>query len=110
MDSPDGYPRLARWMSSGENAVTLRQFRYLQVRSLLHLQDELRQLEHRLSVLDERDRRERPHHLTSREVGAAGDGQRRVLMEEIRGKWTEYGAWTSPGCRVREQSAFLGND
>lgn len=81
-------------MAAGENAVTLRQFRYLQVRSLLHLQDELRQLELELFALDGRDARERPHHLTSREV-AAEDGVRGKLMAAIRRKWSEYGAWTS---------------
>lgn len=78
--------------------MTLRQFRYLQVRSLLHLQDELRQLEHELFTLDERDGRERPHHLTSREASEDEGSERKTLMEGIRGKWTEYGAWSSPSC------------
>lgn len=79
-------------MSTGDNAITLRQFRYLQTRSLLHLQDELRVLERDLFRLDERDARDRPHHLTSRETAAEEDGGREVLMRRIRGKWTEYGA------------------
>ena len=66
-------------MSTGDNAITLRQFRYLQTRSLLHLQDELRVLERDLFRLDERDARDRPHHLTSRETAAEEDGGGRSL-------------------------------
>ena len=91
-DAPDGYPRLARWMSTGENAVTLRQFRHLQVRSLLHLQDELRALERELFFLDERDRGTRPNNLTSRETAEGNDPGRTELMVRVRRKWSEYGS------------------
>ena len=90
-DAPDGHPRLARWMSTAENAVTPHQFRHLQVRSLLHLQDEPRALERELFFLDERDRGERPDNLTSRETAEGSDPGRTELMARIRGKWSEYG-------------------
>lgn len=83
-------------MATGDNALTLRQFRYLQTRSLLHLQDELRVLERELFLLDERDARHRPHHLTSRETATANDYGRDLLMRRIRAKWTEYGASPPP--------------
>ena len=79
-------------MSSGENALVLRQYRYLQTRSLLYLQDELRELERELYVLDERDRLKHPNRLSSREVAGALDPSRTDLMRCIRVKWTEYGA------------------
>ncbi|SPO00259.1 uncharacterized protein DNG_03104 [Cephalotrichum gorgonifer] len=90
MDAPDGYPRLARWMASGDNAVTLRQFRHLQTRSLLHLQDELRALEQELHDLDARDEAAHPNYLTSRETAQRHDAGRTRLMGRIRSKWSEY--------------------
>lgn len=81
-------------MSTGENAVTLRQFRHLQVRSLLRLQDKLRALERELFLLDERDRMECPNNLMSREMAGKNDPGRNELMGRIQGKWAEYGAWS----------------
>lgn len=91
-------------MSTGDNALTLRQFRYLQTRTLLHLQDELRVLERELFLLDERDARDRPHHLTSRETAAEEDGGREILMRRIRAKWTEYGVF--PAISLRTSSGL----
>jgi hypothetical protein len=83
---------LARWMASGCNVTILREFRYLQTRTMLHLQDELRSLEEKLFRLDEADRLERPAMLRSVEGDADLCGNRGKLVEVIRAKWMTYGS------------------
>lgn len=77
-------------MSQDDNFAMARQFRYLHTRVMLHLQDELRQLEAALFRMDERDRRENPFNLTSRVHDDDHDGQRRLVLDKIREKLREY--------------------
>ena len=95
-DAPAGYPRLARFVSLAEGCYVFREFRYLQSRSLLHLQDEVRALEAQLYRMDEVDRVKAPDLLKSRELDDYILGVRSQLMAEIRGKLKEYGTSTGP--------------
>ncbi|KAG7124345.1 hypothetical protein HYQ45_013699 [Verticillium longisporum] len=85
-----GYPRLARYMATAENLSVFRQFRYLQTRIMLQLQDELRELETLLYRLDERDR-EFPGMLRSREYCDKRSQTRKMLLHRTRRKWMDYG-------------------
>jgi hypothetical protein len=82
---------VASWMASGQNFSIVREFRYLQTRAMLSLQDELREMEMHLYRLDERDRHERPKYLRSRQLDDLYSGERQQLMTKIRQKWMEYG-------------------
>lgn len=82
---------LARFTSSAPEYYVFREFRYLQSRVLLHLQDELRALETQLMRLDESDRIKDPDLLQSREQDDKESGVRKILMDRIHGKLTRYG-------------------
>ncbi|KAK3401496.1 hypothetical protein B0T20DRAFT_492207 [Sordaria brevicollis] len=90
-DAPPGYPMLARFISSHEDGYIFREFRYLQSRTLLHMQDELRELERKLHLMDQYDLKHRPLFLKSREVDDTRLRVRRELMEEIGEKLKKYG-------------------
>lgn len=98
-DSPEGYPRLARFIAASEEHYVFRQFRYLQSRVLLYMQDELRSLETRLWRMDEYDMENRPDYLKSRESDDKYLGDRRKIIEEIHDKLSKYGKITSYGPR-----------
>ncbi|KAM0281480.1 hypothetical protein ACHAQH_003510 [Verticillium albo-atrum] len=93
-EAPPGYPRLARYMATAENLSVFRQFRYLQTRIMLQLQDELRELETLLYRLDERNS-ESPGMLRSREYCDRKSQTRAQLLDRTRRKWMEYGI---PNC------------
>jgi hypothetical protein len=80
---------LARFLSSADNLFIFRQYRYLQSRSLLYMQDELRELETALWRMDEQDRR-RPQVLQSRDYADRHIKERKSLMVEIKEKLMEY--------------------
>lgn len=82
---------LARFTSTAPEFYIFREFRYLQSRALLHLQDELRALETQLYRMDERDRTEEPRLLHCREYDDMYKGQRKVMMELINQKLVQYG-------------------
>ncbi|KAK3955217.1 hypothetical protein QBC32DRAFT_380493 [Pseudoneurospora amorphoporcata] len=90
-DAPDGYPMLARFISSHEDGYIFREFRYLQSRTLLHMQDELRALEVQLHRMDQFDAKHRATLLKTREVDDDRLGRRGRLMEEIAEKLKKYG-------------------
>src|SRR5580692_11200109 len=56
-NSPQGYPRLAAFLSSDENFMIYRSFGFLHARVLLHRQDELRIMERDLDQMDQRHAR-----------------------------------------------------
>ncbi|CAJ2507328.1 Uu.00g085140.m01.CDS01 [Anthostomella pinea] len=85
------YPMLANFYSSADNLFIFRGFRYLQARVLLHMQDELRALETQLYHLDERDGKNRPNMLRTREVDDIDYGERKQLIDKIKAKLLEYG-------------------
>lgn len=77
-------------MATAENLSVFRQFRYLQTRIMLQLQDELREFETLLYRLDERDR-EFPGMLRSREYCDKRSQTRKMLLHRTRRKWMDYG-------------------
>ncbi|KAK5728588.1 hypothetical protein LTR15_001725 [Elasticomyces elasticus] len=84
-DFPVGYPNLATFADSDESFSLYRRFGYLQSRLLLDKQDELRQLEIQLDVLD-KDEKD-PAALISRD----GQGQpRKALLTQIESKFRDY--------------------
>lgn len=82
---------LARFTASGPECYIFREFRYLQSRALLHLQDELRALETQLWRMDEKARSSTPDALRCREIDDAYDGRRKKLMQRIQEKLKQYG-------------------
>jgi len=88
---PNGYPRLAAFLSSEENFMLYRKFSFLQSRLLLFKQDELRALERDLDNMDASDKHHAPDLLHSRERDDARSGRRKQLIEEISQKFQEYG-------------------
>jgi hypothetical protein len=68
-----------------------RRFGFLQARLLLARQDELRGLEERLDLLDEKQAEEKPRLLHSREDDDIKSGERKELLLEIEEKFKNYG-------------------
>lgn len=90
---------LAKFISATEEHYAFRQFRYLQSRVLLHLQDNLRSLETRLWRMDEYDKEHRPDYLKSREADDMCFGERGKMIEEIHAKLLKYGECPLPVAR-----------
>lgn len=82
---------LARFIAASEENYIFRQFRYLQSRVLLHLQDDLRVLEVRLWKMDDYDSKHRPGLLMSRQTDDMSMGERGKVVEEIHEKLLKYG-------------------
>lgn len=82
---------LARLTASAPDFYIFREFRYLQSRVLLQLQDELRTLETRLWRMDEIDRVNKPSDLRQREICDQRDGCRKHLLDQIHEKLVQYG-------------------
>ncbi|KAM0323687.1 hypothetical protein ACHAQA_008622 [Verticillium albo-atrum] len=99
-EAPSGYPKLACYMATAENLGVFRQFRYLQLRIMLQLQDELRELETLLYRLDERDRSS-PGLLRSREYCDNKSQTRAQLLDRTRKKWMEYAEFMGKSNDVR---------
>jgi hypothetical protein len=96
---PEGYPRLAALLDSDENFMLYRRFGFLQARLLLNKQDELRELEKDLDRMDKVDLKKDASLLKSREKDDAENGRRKNLLQEIEGKYIEYG-FISPSIQV----------
>jgi hypothetical protein len=90
-ECPKGYPRLAAFLDSDENFMLYRRFGFLQSRILLHLQDELRELEDDLDLMDKRDQKRRPEMLKSRQDDDQDSHRRKEKISEIAKKFNEYG-------------------
>jgi hypothetical protein len=83
---------LARLTASAPDFYIFREFRYLQSRVLLQLQDELRTLEAQLWRMDEIDRVKRPYDLRQRETCDQRDVYpRKQLLDRIQEKLVQYG-------------------
>jgi hypothetical protein len=67
-----------------------RRFGFLQARLLLCKQDELRDLEERLDILDRIDDKKRPIILKCRDKDDSQHGERKKLFENIERKFAEY--------------------
>jgi hypothetical protein len=96
---PEGYPRLAAFLSSEDSFSIYRGFGYLHSRVLLNLQDQIVFLEREL---DQKDSFDQQNSLTLRlrsrardERESRRDGEERPrerILEEIRRKLVEYGS------------------
>lgn len=84
---------LARFTASAPQFYVFREFRYLQSRVLLHLQDEIRALETQLFRMDEKDRVNDPHNLECRELDDTLNGRRKIMIDRIQHKLVQYGGW-----------------
>jgi hypothetical protein len=90
-ECPEGYPRLAAFLDSDESFMLYRRFGFLQSRILLHMQDELRELEGDLDLMDRRDQKRRPGMLKSRQDDDQDSNRRKEKISEIAKKFNEYG-------------------
>ena len=69
--------------------LVFRQFKYLQARLILNIQDELRKLEHDLVVM-ERDNVRAGVDLHCRQSDDHEPGRRKQIMEKIEERYTKY--------------------
>lgn len=103
-DAPQGYPRLATFLSSDRNFMQYRGFGYLHARVILALQYDLEVLERELETLDKWDledgKGERlkskaldDSEIRNEELPADCDGQRNRLqvLADLKRKLLEYG-------------------
>lgn len=86
---------LARLTASSPEFYIFREFRYLQSRVILQLQDELRALETQLWRMDEKDRVNNPGGLRGRELDDMDVGLRKKILERIQQKLMQYGKLSS---------------
>lgn len=100
---PEGYPRQAAYHASESSWSIYRAFHYLHARVILDLQEEIRDLEKQLEVLDLCDSsdsdtelrvRSRRDDLLEGREDDVGVSKRATLLEEIRGKLLNYGKRT----------------
>ena len=99
-DCPNGYPRLAAFLSSEECFSVYRGFGYLHSRVLLSLQDQIATLEREL---DQKDSLDQKNGLASRLQSRARDeresrrnGEERPrdhIIEDLQRKLIQYGAY-----------------
>ena len=97
--TPPGYPRLSVLIASDENFTLYRRFSFLQARTLLNKQDQLRELENDLDKLDRRDNRDGirgRNVLASREVAEASSDERKNELAEAERRVIEYGKCLKP--------------
>ncbi|RYP00681.1 hypothetical protein DL764_006455 [Monosporascus ibericus] len=95
--TPNGYPKLGALIATNENYLIFREFKYLQARLLLEIQDQLREYEDELDVL-ERDNHITLVNLRSREMDDRHSGQRKELMRKIEDRYEKYREFlVSPG-------------
>ena len=89
---PVGYGKLAAIEDCDPDFLIYRKFGWLRNCALLHLQDELVELEEDLEALDGFEFVEEPRRLYSRRQNEGPDGiERRELLKQIRSKLAEYG-------------------
>lgn len=88
---PEGYPQLAAVIDSDEQFMLYRRFGHLQARLLLNKQDELRELEFRLSHIDSVYARRWPARLRSRDICNAESDDHKGVLALIEEKYKEYG-------------------
>ncbi|KAJ4986800.1 hypothetical protein SVAN01_07727 [Stagonosporopsis vannaccii] len=97
---PEGYPRQAAYQASESSWSIYRAFHYLHARVILDLQEEIRDLEKQLEILDLCDSSDSDTELRVRSrrddlrEGRDDDGgvsKRATLLEKIRGKLLDYG-------------------
>ena len=105
-DYPIGYPRLSCLLNSDDSFVMFRSFGQLHTRLLLYKQDQLREMEEELDIIDNRDNQheETQLYLKSREEDderdpPMGGRSRKELLSSIQVALIEYG-----NCPMTESS------
>ncbi|KAL2064320.1 hypothetical protein VTL71DRAFT_4814 [Oculimacula yallundae] len=88
--TPEGYPRVAAFLTSDHHLMLYRGFNYLQSRLLLHKQDELRELEDSMDIMDQVDESDHADRLMSREEDDKQDGKRKALFDLAESTFNEY--------------------
>ncbi|KAH6668723.1 hypothetical protein B0J14DRAFT_703559 [Halenospora varia] len=86
----EGYSRLGALIDSDENFQLYRRFGYLQARVMLYKQDQLRELEERLDLMDEAHKELCPRKLKQRDMEPSNDCPRKDLMLCIEQSFKEY--------------------
>jgi hypothetical protein len=86
---PRGYPRFAAFLDSTHEFSLFRKFGYLRARVLLQKQDQLAELEEKLSALDAEE--EIPYYLCTRREDK--NSARQALIREIELTLQEYGMY-----------------
>ncbi|ORY17224.1 hypothetical protein BCR34DRAFT_555651 [Clohesyomyces aquaticus] len=89
-DHPNGYPRLAALLNSDEDFLICRQYGFLHNRVLLYRQDELRELEQKLLVMDNITQEKDDTMLKCRMREERETDERRALINRIDDKLREY--------------------
>jgi hypothetical protein len=90
-DCRTGYPNLAAFLDSDESFMIYRRFGYIASRLLLEKQDEMRQLEEELDMLDRHDETNHPDRIQTRDLIDEDANPRRTLLKTIEEKFCEYG-------------------
>ncbi|KAH7308779.1 hypothetical protein BKA65DRAFT_519887 [Rhexocercosporidium sp. MPI-PUGE-AT-0058] len=91
-EAPDGFPRLAAFISSDDDCQIYRGFKTCHNRIILHCEVELMELEKQLHDLDKRDN-EHPityHRLKRIKHRAGWDEEQNILMDKMKVKLKEY--------------------
>jgi len=87
---PRGYPRLAAFLDSDEGFMIYRRFGYVQSRLLLEQQDEMRQLEEELDLVDQEIHRNREADSMTRDLSEAKIQPRRDVLQKLKKSFCEY--------------------
>lgn len=92
-DFPDGFPQLAAFVNSDDTFANFRRFGRLSARILLHIQNDLNDLEQKLDALDNQDAQDETMKLRlgGFEEFNGQNGEQRQLRKEIQEKYVEYG-------------------
>lgn len=91
---PDGLPNLAAFADSDESFAIYRRFGYLQARVLLDRQEELSSLEKQLDIVDKADMNDNVDALCTRDSDEGHAAERRVLLDLIQRRYSEYGLFS----------------
>ncbi len=104
---PVGYGKLAAVEGCDPNFLIYRKFAWLHNRILLHLQDELVELEEDLEALDKFEFIEEPTRLFSRRQNNGSDGSERLeLLHKIKEKLAEYGELAQTKRKAQSSDLF----
>jgi hypothetical protein len=92
-DYPEGFPKLAAFISCDDSLAMHRSFKYCHNRVLLHLEVEITELEKKLHILDKEDAADpdRMHRLQWTEHEEGWDTTQAELVDKLISKLNKYG-------------------
>lgn len=82
---------MATFLDSDENFMVFRRFGWIQSRLLLEKQWNITQLERELEELDDRDRREKPERLITRDACGPAADRRTEFFQRLEVQYNQYG-------------------